>query len=95
MPKDIAPDLRHLIDHNTYADEAATVAMLREQAALSPADRGEIGDRAANLVTQIRGSTKPGMMEVFLAEYGLPARGRPVMRLRRENWEAPFEEAVL
>ena len=33
MPKDIAPDLRHLIDHNTYADEAATVAKLREQLA--------------------------------------------------------------
>ena len=95
MPKDIAPDLRHLIDHNTYADEAATVAMLREQAALSPADRGEIGDHAANLVTQIRGSTKPGMMEVFLAEYGLSTdEGIALMCLAEALLRVPDAETI-
>ena len=71
MPKDIAPDVRLLIDQNTYADEAATVARLREDAALSDADRAAICEKATRLVRDIRGSTRPGMMEVFLAEYGL------------------------
>ena len=43
MPRDIAPDLRQLIDQNMYADEDATVARLREQAALSPEDRAIVG----------------------------------------------------
>ncbi|GGG73704.1 bifunctional protein PutA [Salipiger pallidus] len=71
MPRDIAPDIRQLIDLDMYADEAATVERLRTEANLSPEDRAAIGKRGAQLVRDIRSSTKPGMMEVFLAEYGL------------------------
>ncbi|MEC3860339.1 bifunctional proline dehydrogenase/L-glutamate gamma-semialdehyde dehydrogenase PutA [Mesobacterium sp. TK19101] len=71
MPKDTMTDLRALIDTETYADEAAIVARLRGEANLSDAARKAIGARAAQLVRDIRGATRPGLMEVFLAEYGL------------------------
>lgn len=63
--------LRFRIDAETYADEGAVLARLIDQAALSPADRAAICAEAATLVRDIRASTAPGLMEVFLAEYGL------------------------
>ena len=59
------------LDANTYADEATTIAQLVKTAALSADDRARIVARASDLVTAIRGHSNPGLMEVFLAEYGL------------------------
>ena len=59
------------IDAGTYADQATVLNSLTDMAALSPADRAAIGAAAAQLVRDIRASTAPGLMEVFLAEYGL------------------------
>ncbi|MCA0847592.1 bifunctional proline dehydrogenase/L-glutamate gamma-semialdehyde dehydrogenase PutA [Salipiger thiooxidans] len=95
MPRDIAPDLRQLIDQNMYADEDATVARLREQAALSPEDRSAISARAAQLVRGIRASTKPGLMEVFLAEYGLSTdEGIALMCLAEALLRVPDAETI-
>ncbi|APX21742.1 MAG: bifunctional proline dehydrogenase/L-glutamate gamma-semialdehyde dehydrogenase PutA [Rhodobacteraceae bacterium] len=95
MPKDIAPDVRLLIDQNTYADEAATVARLREDAALSDADRAAICEKATRLVRDIRGSTRPGMMEVFLAEYGLSTdEGIALMCLAEALLRVPDAETI-
>src|SRR6056297_2959189 len=69
MPYDT--DIRRAIDLATYADEQKTVAHLTELAALSETDRVRIVERAADLVRDIRGQSSPGLMEVFLAEYGL------------------------
>ncbi len=70
MPHD--PDaLRHAIDAATYAPEAQVLADLTAAAALSPADRSAIAASGADLVRRIRTSARPGLMEVFLAEYGL------------------------
>jgi len=63
--------LRTRIDTNLYADEDAALQALIEQAALSPAARHAITTRATALVRDIRTSARPGLMEVFLAEYGL------------------------
>ncbi|MTI00753.1 bifunctional proline dehydrogenase/L-glutamate gamma-semialdehyde dehydrogenase PutA [Roseibium sp. RKSG952] len=63
--------LRTHIDSHTYADQSAVLENLVSQAALSQADRHTISDAAAQLVRDIRSSTSPGLMEVFLAEYGL------------------------
>ncbi len=63
--------LRDLIDQETYADPSAKRDALVAQAALSETDREDIVARAANLVRDIRGHSDPGLMEVFLAEYGL------------------------
>ncbi|MEB3420605.1 bifunctional proline dehydrogenase/L-glutamate gamma-semialdehyde dehydrogenase PutA [Salipiger marinus] len=71
MPHDTLPDLRAAMDAATYAPEAPLVARLSQEAALSPADRAAITARGADLVRAIRTSAKPGLMEVFLAEYGL------------------------
>ena len=64
-------DQRHLIDHAMYAPEMQTISALVTAAALTDTDRTRISARAADLVRQIRASTEPGLMEVFLAEYGL------------------------
>ena len=69
MPYDT--DIRRAIDLATYADEDLTVARLTELAQLSETDRARIVERAADLVRDIRGQSSPGLMEVFLAEYGL------------------------
>jgi RHH-type proline utilization regulon transcriptional repressor/proline dehydrogenase/delta 1-pyrroline-5-carboxylate dehydrogenase len=63
--------LRHQIDAKTYADPADVLDHLVAQAALSPDARAQISANAAGLVRAIRGTTAPGLMEVFLAEYGL------------------------
>ncbi|WP_170331520.1 bifunctional proline dehydrogenase/L-glutamate gamma-semialdehyde dehydrogenase PutA [Ruegeria arenilitoris] len=63
--------LRTHIDSQTYAEQSAVLESLVSQAALSQADRHAISDAAAQLVRDIRSSTSPGLMEVFLAEYGL------------------------
>ncbi|KPA23130.1 Bifunctional protein PutA [Shimia sp. SK013] len=62
---------RHLIDTTTYTDEQQVIETLLQTAMLSPADRQAISERGADLVRKIRATTNPGMMEVFLAEYGL------------------------
>ncbi len=66
-----APEYRHLIDTATYADEAKTLAALTKSAGLTGDDRVRICARAAGLVRDIRSHSTPGLMEVFLAEYGL------------------------
>ncbi len=71
MTRDSANALRAQIDASIYADETTAIAKLRETAALTDADRARIGAKGANLVREIRGNAEPGLMEVFLAEYGL------------------------
>ena len=63
--------LIHHIDKNTYGDHAPVVDHLIELANLSAQDRKVIVAKAATLVNRIRHEAAPGLMEVFLAEYGL------------------------
>ena len=60
MTRNTAKALRAQIDATIYANEAASVAKLRETAALSVADRARIGAKGADLVRQIRGNAEPG-----------------------------------
>jgi RHH-type proline utilization regulon transcriptional repressor/proline dehydrogenase/delta 1-pyrroline-5-carboxylate dehydrogenase len=71
MNKPLTQDLRHRIDADTYADQEAVIARLVQEAGLSPEARAAIVGQAAQLVRDIRGTSQPGLMEVFLAEYGL------------------------
>lgn len=71
MPRDHTHTLRHQIDLAMYQDEATAVGHLVSAARLSDSDRARISADAAELVRKIRGSSEPGLMEVFLAEYGL------------------------
>ncbi|GAA6164831.1 bifunctional proline dehydrogenase/L-glutamate gamma-semialdehyde dehydrogenase PutA [Pelagimonas sp. KU-00592-HH] len=86
---------RTLIDTTTYRDEAALVAELIEQAGLSAEDRARICDQAADLVRAIRDTTNPGLMEVFLAEYGLSTdEGIALMCLAEALLRVPDAETI-
>ncbi len=95
MPRDHSANLRHQIDLAMYSAEAATVDALVTAAQLTAADRKRISDRAADLVTQIRNSSDPGLMEVFLAEYGLSTdEGIALMCLAEALLRVPDAETM-
>ncbi|WP_415402340.1 bifunctional proline dehydrogenase/L-glutamate gamma-semialdehyde dehydrogenase PutA [Tateyamaria sp. SN3-11] len=71
MARDIGSDLAMHIDSGMYGDPEAVLHALAKTADLSAEDRAAICTRAAALVTAIRTQAAPGLMEVFLAEYGL------------------------
>lgn len=63
--------LRQKIRSKMLPSEAEVLADLVSMSGLSTADRERISSAATKLVEQIRNTAKPGLMEVFLAEYGL------------------------
>ncbi|MBE2277615.1 MAG: bifunctional proline dehydrogenase/L-glutamate gamma-semialdehyde dehydrogenase PutA [Rhodobacteraceae bacterium] len=65
------PDPIDIITHQSLAPEAPLVSALIAEADLAPEERARIVAEAATLVRRIRDSSRPGLMEVFLAEYGL------------------------
>jgi RHH-type transcriptional regulator, proline utilization regulon repressor / proline dehydrogenase / delta 1-pyrroline-5-carboxylate dehydrogenase len=69
MPRDIHRLVRHR--NGSLADEATLVRQLIAEAGLDAPARAKITTAGADLVTRIRASARPGLMEVFLAEYGL------------------------
>ncbi|AUQ50412.1 bifunctional protein PutA [Phaeobacter inhibens] len=75
MPSAPTPEysdaLRYRIDAGTYVDQAQMRDQLFALANLDATDRSTISANAAALVRDIRGHSSPGLMEVFLAEYGL------------------------
>ncbi|MFP4238333.1 MAG: hypothetical protein ACLFRZ_03450, partial [Rhodosalinus sp.] len=94
MPRDTA-DLRTAIDAATYADEDEVLARLSREAAFTPEDRRRISQAAAGLVRDIRGTTRPGLMEVFLAEYGLSTdEGIALMCLAEALLRVPDAETI-
>ncbi|MCC1494346.1 bifunctional proline dehydrogenase/L-glutamate gamma-semialdehyde dehydrogenase PutA [Cognatishimia sp. F0-27] len=95
MPKDHSDTLRQSIDAATYADQDETLARLIAEAGLSSADRATISARGADLVRAIRGHTQPGLMEVFLAEYGLSTdEGVALMCLAEALLRVPDAETI-
>ncbi|MBO9401996.1 bifunctional proline dehydrogenase/L-glutamate gamma-semialdehyde dehydrogenase PutA [Shimia sp. R9_3] len=86
---------RDLIDTTTYRDEPPLIAELAQQAALSDSDRATICQSGAQLVTKIREETRPGLMEVFLAEYGLSTdEGVALMCLAEALLRVPDAETI-
>ncbi|MDW4551205.1 bifunctional proline dehydrogenase/L-glutamate gamma-semialdehyde dehydrogenase PutA [Defluviimonas sp. D31] len=61
----------HEIETGSLTPEAPLLDRLIKAAALGSADRARIVEAGASLVKQIRADVRPGLMEVFLAEYGL------------------------
>jgi RHH-type transcriptional regulator, proline utilization regulon repressor / proline dehydrogenase / delta 1-pyrroline-5-carboxylate dehydrogenase len=85
----------HDIDAHTLAPEAPLLADLTATAALSPADRATIAAHGASLVRQIRTASHPGLMEVFLAEYGLSTdEGIALMCLAEALLRVPDEDTM-
>ena len=81
---------------NCYlADESAIIEELIANADLSAQERGEISAMAADLVTRVRASSSPSMMENFLAEYGLTTReGVALMCLAEALLRVPDAETI-
>ncbi|MEO9574539.1 MAG: bifunctional proline dehydrogenase/L-glutamate gamma-semialdehyde dehydrogenase PutA [Tateyamaria sp.] len=71
MARDAQLDMVRTIDSGMYSAPEPVLRELIEIASLSPDDREAICNDAAQLVTAIRTQAAPGLMEVFLAEYGL------------------------
>ncbi len=80
----------HAITHDSLRDEAACMDWAEAQAALDADARSAISASAATLVRDIRRSDQPGLMEVFLAEYGLStAEGIALMCLAEALLRVP------
>ncbi|TDK52643.1 bifunctional proline dehydrogenase/L-glutamate gamma-semialdehyde dehydrogenase PutA [Antarcticimicrobium luteum] len=95
FPSSFPNDLPHRIDARTYADPDAALARMIDMAALSGQDRAAICDGAAQLVRDIRASAAPGLMEVFLAEYGLSTdEGIALMCLAEALLRVPDAETI-
>lgn len=63
--------LRAHIRQIARADETLLLSQLQKQCAPSGSERALIHHRAVSIVQAIRDDANPGLMEVFLAEYGL------------------------
>ncbi|MFA7432669.1 MAG: bifunctional proline dehydrogenase/L-glutamate gamma-semialdehyde dehydrogenase PutA [Gemmobacter sp.] len=70
-PENPALTPTEIIETASLMPEAPLLKALIDEAALGPDDRTRIAAAGADLVARIRNSAKPGLMEVFLAEYGL------------------------
>ncbi|WP_221795166.1 bifunctional proline dehydrogenase/L-glutamate gamma-semialdehyde dehydrogenase PutA [Oceanobacter mangrovi] len=67
-------DIRRVIRDRYLMDETQALSDLVANSRLTPAQRQAISTDAAELVRQVRASSRPTMMENFLAEYGLTTR---------------------
>ena len=95
MTTESATESWAIIETGSLRDEAALVADLVASADLDPQARAAISDRGADLVKRIRASVKPGLMEVFLAEYGLSTdEGIALMCLAEALLRVPDAETM-
>ncbi|MEM8698308.1 MAG: bifunctional proline dehydrogenase/L-glutamate gamma-semialdehyde dehydrogenase PutA [Pseudomonadota bacterium] len=95
LQTDPLTQLRDRIRTAHLAEETATVQHLAELAALDPAARARIAARGADLVRAVRDSSDPGLMESFLAEYGLSTReGVALMCLAEALLRVPDAETI-
>ena len=84
-----------VIEQGSLTDEADLLKSLIGQAGLDGPARARITAAGADLVRRIRGSVKPGLMEVFLAEYGLSTdEGVALMCLAEALLRVPDAETM-
>jgi RHH-type proline utilization regulon transcriptional repressor/proline dehydrogenase/delta 1-pyrroline-5-carboxylate dehydrogenase len=95
MHTDSALSSWSVIQTESLADETGLVRRLVAEAALDAPARAKITATGADLVTRIRASAKPGLMEVFLAEYGLSTdEGIALMCLAEALLRVPDAETM-
>ncbi|WP_297107102.1 bifunctional proline dehydrogenase/L-glutamate gamma-semialdehyde dehydrogenase PutA [uncultured Devosia sp.] len=86
---------RQLLRSRLYADETKLVQELIAETGLEPADRKAVSLKAVELVQAVRQSTRPGLMESFLAEYGLDSdEGLALMALAEALLRVPDSETI-
>ncbi|MFD1881776.1 bifunctional proline dehydrogenase/L-glutamate gamma-semialdehyde dehydrogenase PutA [Paracoccus pacificus] len=83
------------IETAKFADEADLARQLVATADLSTDQREAISEDATDLVRRIRQSARPGMMEMFLAEYGLSTQeGIALMCLAEALLRVPDADTI-
>ena len=87
--------IRERIRHLHMADERIILKELAEKHGLSDDDRKQISTQAADLISRIRKTGNPSLMEVFLAEYGLSTdEGIALMCLAESMLRVPDAETI-
>jgi RHH-type proline utilization regulon transcriptional repressor/proline dehydrogenase/delta 1-pyrroline-5-carboxylate dehydrogenase len=97
MPAELSSleQIRADIRRSTLPVEGEVLSDLIEQAGIDEAKRRRIADRAAALIREIRAGSDPGLMEVFLSEYGLStAEGVALMCLAEALLRVPDDETI-
>ncbi len=88
-------DIRQQIRAAHLADDALILQALRDSAPVDAATRTRATRRAIALVDDIRAQGSPGLMEVFLAEYGLSTdEGVALMCLAEALLRVPDTETI-
>ena len=88
-------DIDRKWDRNKRRDEGELLSSLIETAALSDVERTSIVEQATDLVEEIRVASRPGLMDVFLAEYGLSTEeGVALMCLAEALLRVPDAETI-
>ncbi len=88
-------DPRYLMREATLPDESDVLKRLVSDADLSTDERKRISVSAAQLVREIRENSDPGLMESFLAEYGLSTdEGIALMCLAEALLRVPDAETI-
>ncbi|ARE40747.1 Proline dehydrogenase (Proline oxidase) [Rhodovulum sp. P5] len=83
------------IEAATYAAEGPVLRRLLDETALTASARARICASAADLVRAIRAKDRPGLMETFLAEYGLSTEeGVALMCLAEALLRVPDAETM-
>ncbi|MBJ3785086.1 bifunctional proline dehydrogenase/L-glutamate gamma-semialdehyde dehydrogenase PutA [Devosia sediminis] len=86
---------RAALRNQNYADEAESVTRLIARTGLDEQGRGRISAEAVGLVNAVRSGTKLGLMESFLAEYGLDSdEGLALMSLAEALLRVPDSETI-
>jgi RHH-type proline utilization regulon transcriptional repressor/proline dehydrogenase/delta 1-pyrroline-5-carboxylate dehydrogenase len=95
IPQLSSDEIRDRIRTYYLASESRVVDELTEAADLSPTERQAISDKAAGLIKRVRQSSKPSMMENFLAEYGLStSEGIALMCLAEALLRVPDAQTI-
>ena len=95
MPTAIVADSRAALRAATCADEAGAIRALLAAASPDPATRSRIHARAVALVREIRRDADPGLMELFLEEFGLSSdEGIALMCLAEALLRVPDDETI-
>lgn len=87
--------IRETMRDNTLPNETSVLRNLIATAALPPESISEITKTATILVEKVRGVKNPGLMEVFLAEYGLSTKeGVALMCLAEALLRVPDSQTI-
>lgn len=94
-PMNVLERLRRNIRAQHLSDEHEAVRRLMNSSGITAEDRTRISERAEELITGIRTDSFPGIMEVFLVEYGLSTEeGIALMCLAEALLRVPDPETI-